>query len=380
MRLDTVELIEAAPAARGREAAQHLLELDWLYIVGAVEDDAHARNALRQILCCLRLTGTGRSLGRAAVVEVVRGGEAAVAAVGQRCDDEARRVAQVLVSIRQRRNRLPHGDGRQLDALLPLLRRTLHVVAQLRDPRKVLKLRDRLIIKHGRNVAGVDVENDQHLQRLKVNCGEVFAHQQGQIVQLPLDARLAGLQFALRDRVLHLHRPHHLRHRRDNLAGPPQRPRCAAGGGHVRALVIEEARAGGAATGGATAGGRQQRGVLGGRGEVVSVGTVASGGRGVGARVQVVVEGLNRLCVDCLAHALLDALKPIFNNALVLRDGVDVADEQDTLAHVTPHTLDNGEGGVRRGLVGRVAGGRIRNKFACVGSVGTALSLLQRHD
>ena len=104
--LDTVELVEARPGARLRQAREHAAERLVVKAIGAVEDDALLREVLGQILDGLCLTGTGRALWQAAAVQVQRRRERGVAAVGQWRDDEARGVAEVLVAVEGARVRL----------------------------------------------------------------------------------------------------------------------------------------------------------------------------------------------------------------------------------------------------------------------------------
>ena len=96
---DAVELVEAAPAARGGEALEELRELQVVHAVAAVEDDALDGQSLGQVLRALRPAGAGRALRRAAVVEVEGSHQRSVAAIGERSDHESRRVDQVLEAI-----------------------------------------------------------------------------------------------------------------------------------------------------------------------------------------------------------------------------------------------------------------------------------------
>ena len=84
--------------------------------IGAVDDnDVHAQR-LAQVLGGLRLPSSGGSLGAAATVKVEGGGEGHVAAVGEGGDDQAPRVAQVLVAV------LELGVGLSHDAVVVLLK------------------------------------------------------------------------------------------------------------------------------------------------------------------------------------------------------------------------------------------------------------------
>ena len=92
------------------------------------------------------------TFGRAAEVEREGAEERAVAAVGERRDDEPRRVAEVLVAVLERR--VDHARRRV---------RLLPVVAQLAQPVEVVLRRHPLLDQRRQHVAGVHVEHDQRL-------------------------------------------------------------------------------------------------------------------------------------------------------------------------------------------------------------------------
>jgi hypothetical protein len=128
LELDAIELVEAGPGARLREALEELAHGLVVEAVRAVEDHALLGDGLGQVLGGLRLAGAGGALGRAAQVQLEGAHERAVAAVGERRDDEAARVAQVLVRVLQlRRDHAREAGGP----------RRIEVVAQLRQPLEV---------------------------------------------------------------------------------------------------------------------------------------------------------------------------------------------------------------------------------------------------
>lgn len=99
LQVDAIELVEAGPGAARGEALEELAERDVVETLRAVEHHALLRHGLREVLRGLRLAGAGRSLGRAAEVQAQSAEESAVAAVRQRRDHQARRVAEVLVAV-----------------------------------------------------------------------------------------------------------------------------------------------------------------------------------------------------------------------------------------------------------------------------------------
>ena len=84
--------------------------------IGAVDDDHIHAQSLAQVLGGLRLPGSCGSLRAAATVKVKGSGEGHVAAVSEGCDDQAPRVAQVLIAI------LELGVGLSHDAVIILLK------------------------------------------------------------------------------------------------------------------------------------------------------------------------------------------------------------------------------------------------------------------
>ena len=94
--LDSVELVEAAPRARLREAFEHRLQRLHVESVRAVEDVHEPAHVLAQVFDRLGLAGARRALGRAALLQVHRGGQGQVAPVCERRDDQAAVVALVL--------------------------------------------------------------------------------------------------------------------------------------------------------------------------------------------------------------------------------------------------------------------------------------------
>ena len=84
--------------------------------IGAVDDDHIHAQRLAQVLGGLCLPGSGGSLGAATTVKVKGCGEGHVAAISEGGDDQAPRVAQVLVAI------LELGVGLSHDAVVILLK------------------------------------------------------------------------------------------------------------------------------------------------------------------------------------------------------------------------------------------------------------------
>ncbi len=111
-------------------------------------------HGLGEILDRLGLARAGGSGGRATQVELERAHERHVAAVRQRRDDEAQRVAQVLVAVGERC--LHHAYDEAL---------RLFEVAHLADPRKVGHAGNTLLDQALHHVARVDVEHDERAHR-----------------------------------------------------------------------------------------------------------------------------------------------------------------------------------------------------------------------
>jgi len=97
--VDAIELVEAAPGAGLRQAAEELAEHPVVEALGAVEDEAELAHRLGQVLDRLRLAGARGACGRAAQIQPQRARQRQVAAVGEGRDDEARWAAQVLEAV-----------------------------------------------------------------------------------------------------------------------------------------------------------------------------------------------------------------------------------------------------------------------------------------
>ena len=109
-------LVETSPGTRLRQALEELRHGFVIQTVGAVEDDALFGNRLGQILCGLGFSCTGGSFRCTTEIQLQsahqcpKGDEGAtkispsllpIASIGQRRDDQTRRIAQILVGILQ---------------------------------------------------------------------------------------------------------------------------------------------------------------------------------------------------------------------------------------------------------------------------------------
>eukprot|EP00966_Prymnesium_polylepis_P002065 47252-Prymnesium_polylepis.1 len=181
----------------------------------------------------LGLARAGGALGRAAEHEVDGAHQRAVAAVGERRDDEARRVAEVLHVERQLG--VQHVHVHRLVLLGP-------VVAQLREPLEVDRRYDAALAHLHRHVALVHIDRHERAgDRAVERAHRVGAQHDHDRVQL-----LVELQLVLRERCrrrlarkarLDLARPHHLRAGDRHLPGPPADPVDA-----LLAAVLEQRR------------------------------------------------------------------------------------------------------------------------------------------
>ena len=95
---DAVELVEAAPCARLREAREKVARHLVVHLIRAVGHDDPNREAAAQILGRLGLAGTGGALRRATHHEAESLGERDVAAIGECRDDQPGGVTNVLVA------------------------------------------------------------------------------------------------------------------------------------------------------------------------------------------------------------------------------------------------------------------------------------------
>mmetsp|Transcript_12963 Transcript_12963/g.30944 ORF Transcript_12963/g.30944 Transcript_12963/m.30944 type:complete len:678 (-) Transcript_12963:353-2386(-) len=96
---DAVELVEASPCTRLRQAHEDLRHGEVVHLVGAVEDEHRQPDGARQILGGLGLARSGRAGGSATHDQVEGLCEGDVAAVGQGRDDQTATVAHVLVHV-----------------------------------------------------------------------------------------------------------------------------------------------------------------------------------------------------------------------------------------------------------------------------------------
>ncbi len=96
---NTVELIEATPAAAHGETGENLAESDVVHLLGAVEDVASNTQVAREILRRFGLACTGGACGGATAEEAERLRESDVAAIGELRDDEATAQTDVLVTV-----------------------------------------------------------------------------------------------------------------------------------------------------------------------------------------------------------------------------------------------------------------------------------------
>lgn len=99
LQLDSVELIEATPSAAARETLEEFTHGLVVEAVGAVEHDTLPRQSLRQILYCLGLASSGRSLRSTTVVQVNGTAKSTVAPIGKWRDDETGGVTEILVVV-----------------------------------------------------------------------------------------------------------------------------------------------------------------------------------------------------------------------------------------------------------------------------------------
>ena len=173
LHLDAVELVEARPRARLREAREHAAERLVVEAVGAVEDDALLGQVLREVLDRLRLARARGALRQPAAVQVERGGERGVAAVGERRDNQPRRVGEVLVAVQVLRVRLPD-DAALRAALLP-------VEAQLQQPLEVVDRRAARLDHPVDDVARVHLDRHDVDRLLPVELAQVAAHHVAQL-------------------------------------------------------------------------------------------------------------------------------------------------------------------------------------------------------
>eukprot|EP00962_Isochrysis_galbana_P010416 scaffold2872_cov112-Isochrysis_galbana.AAC.17 len=160
LEVNSIELVEASPRARGGEPLEELGHGDVIEAVGAIHHNALDGHRLAQILGRLRLAGAGWALGRAAEVELQRPHERAVAAVRQRGDDQAALHTHVLVPVEELGR-----DHAYTDALLG------RVVAKLGQPVEVGRLRDTVFGHLYNHVTRVHVHYDERRERLACQLG-----------------------------------------------------------------------------------------------------------------------------------------------------------------------------------------------------------------
>eukprot|EP00962_Isochrysis_galbana_P031293 scaffold10193_cov107-Isochrysis_galbana.AAC.3 len=148
LEVDPVELVEAGPRASGGKALKELAHREVVEAIGAVENDALFGERLGQVFGRLRLAGSGRTLGRAAQVELQRAHERAVAAVGERGDHQPERVAQ------------------------------------LRDPVEVVELVDAGLDHGCEHVTAVYVHRHHRAERRTLQLGQLRTHQLDDVFEL----------------------------------------------------------------------------------------------------------------------------------------------------------------------------------------------------
>lgn len=99
---DAVELVKAAPGACSSDALERCGQRAARHLIGAVVNKDGLAHVGAEILRAFRLARAGRASGCAAKSHVERLRERDVDAVGERRDDETRRIAEVLPAIGKR--------------------------------------------------------------------------------------------------------------------------------------------------------------------------------------------------------------------------------------------------------------------------------------
>lgn len=98
---NTVELIEASPAALHGKATEMTLHHLIIDLIGAVVHDTEDGESLSQIFCRLGLAGTGGASGVGTELDVKGTCDSDPALVGKRRDDQTSGSAQVFVAIKE---------------------------------------------------------------------------------------------------------------------------------------------------------------------------------------------------------------------------------------------------------------------------------------
>ena len=214
--IDAIELVEAGPGASTGETLEELAHGHEVELIAAVEDHALDGHGLGQVLGGLGFAGAGGTGRRAAELEMESARERQIASVRERRDDQATRVAQVLVAVEEL-----GVDRPDVQVLAD------PVVAQLADPLEVVHVAHLLLEQIDDDVARVHLDHDESRKRLTRLGAQLAAHQAAQVVELlqllgVVLGQLLGLESGA-----HLLCPECLTAGDDHLARPLDHPFCA---------------------------------------------------------------------------------------------------------------------------------------------------------
>ena len=232
LEVDAVELVEARPRARRREALKKLSHREVIQTVGAVEDDALHGDRLGEILGGLRLSRARGTLRSAANVQVHRTHQRAIASIRQRGDHQPRRVAEVLIPIRDGGVDHTHRDA-ALSVFVFVPR-----VAELTGPLEIVHIGHRFFRQIVHHVPRVHLDHHQRRQRLSLQFRKLASNLLDDVHQLRA-AHLCVLGHGtVRDGGFGLRGPIQRPDAENYLTGPRHHPVRALGGGvGVRGLL-----------------------------------------------------------------------------------------------------------------------------------------------
>jgi hypothetical protein len=136
LKIDSVELIEAAPSSRGSKTFEELGHCKVIKTIGAIEHHTLHSNGFGEILDRLGLSCSSWSFWCTSIVEIFGSKQGSVASVGQLGDDQPWGVSKILVGIWDLG--CDHLDHERV-LLLP-------VVSKLRRPLEVIDVHARDVV------------------------------------------------------------------------------------------------------------------------------------------------------------------------------------------------------------------------------------------
>ena len=155
-KLDSIELVEATPAATRCEAFEEFSHGFGVEAICTIEHNAVDTDCFGKVFGCFCLACASGAFGSSSKIELQSGHKGPIASIGQRCDDQSTSVSQELVAVLQYGCDHPHVNRL---VLLDV------VIAHLLDPLEVFEVVNALAGQALSHVSRVHILHDERTER-----------------------------------------------------------------------------------------------------------------------------------------------------------------------------------------------------------------------